>query len=172
MKRYLVVLMLKSEANVRKQLSEALAMIANADFPALWPGLLPELVSQLQSGSLPVKVCDRAFHPLVPLHCPPLRCGSPACGLSRARLPLFFHSLHAVAHSALTHALRAHSLTLRSRTPSTLTHSLRAHSLTPRSLTPSALTHSTLSLRALLPLFFHSHQPSTCLLYTSPSPRD
>lgn len=60
-KKHLVALMLSSEAAVRKQLSEALAIIAKADFPHLWPTLLPELVQQLQQGTEAVKVRLRLF---------------------------------------------------------------------------------------------------------------
>ena len=46
---------------VRRQLSEALATIAAADFPARWPQLLPALVEQLRQGSLAVKARPRVL---------------------------------------------------------------------------------------------------------------
>ena len=54
-KQYLVELMLAAERAVRRQLSEALALVAAADFPAAWPKLLPELVSHLANDRLAVK---------------------------------------------------------------------------------------------------------------------
>ena len=46
----LVGLMLSAPRLVRAQLSEALAIVSAADFPARWPQLLPELVQRLQAG--------------------------------------------------------------------------------------------------------------------------
>jgi hypothetical protein len=44
--------MLDSELQLRKQLSEALTVIARTDFNEKWGTLLPELVQNLQSGDL------------------------------------------------------------------------------------------------------------------------
>jgi hypothetical protein len=49
--------MLASEEALRRQLSAALTIIAESDFPAKWETLLPELVSQLKVDSIDVKVC-------------------------------------------------------------------------------------------------------------------
>jgi hypothetical protein len=57
-KKFIVTLMLASEEALRRQLSAALTIIAESDFPAKWDSLLPELVSQLKSNSIDVKVCD------------------------------------------------------------------------------------------------------------------
>ena len=43
--------MLSTPPAVRAQLSEALAVISTHDFPARWPGLLPDLISKLGQGS-------------------------------------------------------------------------------------------------------------------------
>ena len=48
-KAHIVPLMLAAGAAERRQLSEALAAIAAADFPAQWPQLLADLVAQLQA---------------------------------------------------------------------------------------------------------------------------
>jgi hypothetical protein len=43
--------MLNTPPLVRAQLSEALTLISNHDFPAAWPQLLPELVERLAGGA-------------------------------------------------------------------------------------------------------------------------
>lgn len=43
--------MLSATNKIQSQLSEALAIIGNHDFPKSWPSLLPELVASLQKGS-------------------------------------------------------------------------------------------------------------------------
>ena len=55
-KKFIVTLMLQSEEGLRRQLSAALALIAQSDFPAKWETLLPELAQKLASGSLDVQV--------------------------------------------------------------------------------------------------------------------
>lgn len=50
-KALIVSLMLSATPRIQSQLSEALAIIGKHDFPKLWPGLLPELVSSLQKAS-------------------------------------------------------------------------------------------------------------------------
>lgn len=50
-KTLIVPLMLSTTAKIQSQLSEALAIIGNHDFPKSWPSLLPELVSNLQKSS-------------------------------------------------------------------------------------------------------------------------
>ncbi|GMH13605.1 hypothetical protein Nepgr_015446 [Nepenthes gracilis] len=49
-KTLIVPLMLSSAPRIQSQLSEALAVIGNHDFPKSWPNLLPELVSMLQKA--------------------------------------------------------------------------------------------------------------------------
>ena len=43
-------LMLNTPNIVRAQLSEALTIVGQHDFPAKWPTLLPELVERMKSG--------------------------------------------------------------------------------------------------------------------------
>ncbi|KAL5989404.1 hypothetical protein ACLOJK_010294 [Asimina triloba] len=50
-KAHIVGLMLASTPRIQSQLSEALAIISKHDFPKLWPGLLPELVTCLRQAS-------------------------------------------------------------------------------------------------------------------------
>ncbi|KAH7543014.1 exportin-2 [Ziziphus jujuba] len=50
-KALIVSLMLSSTPPIQTQLSEALAIIGNHDFPRSWPALLPELVSSLHKAS-------------------------------------------------------------------------------------------------------------------------
>lgn len=50
-KANLTSLMLSTPPAVRAQLSEALAVISKHDFPARWPGLLPDLIDKLRQGS-------------------------------------------------------------------------------------------------------------------------
>ncbi|XP_061348064.1 exportin-2-like [Gastrolobium bilobum] len=50
-KSLIVPLMLSAPPKIQSQLSEALAVIGNHDFPKYWPALLPELVSSLQKAS-------------------------------------------------------------------------------------------------------------------------
>ncbi|KAH7543010.1 hypothetical protein FEM48_Zijuj02G0137200 [Ziziphus jujuba var. spinosa] len=50
-KALIVSLMLSSAPRIQSQLSEALAIIGNHDFPRSWPALLPELVSSLHKAS-------------------------------------------------------------------------------------------------------------------------
>ncbi|XP_061370368.1 exportin-2 [Gastrolobium bilobum] len=50
-KSLIVPLMLSATPKIQSQLSEALAVIGNHDFPKSWPTLLPELVSSLQKAS-------------------------------------------------------------------------------------------------------------------------
>ena len=49
-----VGLMLSMPPKIRAQLSEALCIIANSDFPEKWQSLLPELLSKMQSGDYAV----------------------------------------------------------------------------------------------------------------------
>ncbi|KAE9615357.1 hypothetical protein Lal_00048401 [Lupinus albus] len=51
-KSLIVPLMLSTSPKIQSQLSEALALISNHDFPKSWPDLLPELVASLQKVSL------------------------------------------------------------------------------------------------------------------------
>jgi hypothetical protein len=55
-KKFIVVLMLQSSQEIRKQLSEALALIAKSDFPLHWQTLLPELVLQLENPDINIQV--------------------------------------------------------------------------------------------------------------------
>ncbi|CAL5195941.1 unnamed protein product [Lathyrus oleraceus] len=50
-KTLIVPLMLGATPKIQSQLSEALAIIGNHDFPRAWPTLLPELVASLQNAS-------------------------------------------------------------------------------------------------------------------------
>ncbi|XP_057454837.1 exportin-2 [Lotus japonicus] len=50
-KTLIVPLMLSATPKIQAQLSEALAIISNHDFPKSWPQLLPELISSLQTAS-------------------------------------------------------------------------------------------------------------------------
>ncbi|XP_027336191.1 exportin-2 isoform X2 [Abrus precatorius] len=50
-KTLIVPLMLSATPKIQAQLSEALALIGNHDFPKSWPSLLPELVASLQKAS-------------------------------------------------------------------------------------------------------------------------
>ncbi|KAJ1429475.1 Importin-beta, N-terminal domain [Sesbania bispinosa] len=50
-KTLIVPLMLSATPKIQAQLSEALAVISNHDFPKSWSALLPELVSNLQKAS-------------------------------------------------------------------------------------------------------------------------
>ncbi|KAG6546655.1 hypothetical protein Mapa_011844 [Marchantia paleacea] len=50
-KALIVGLMLNTPPKIQSQLSEALAIISNHDFPAKWPLLLPELVANLRSST-------------------------------------------------------------------------------------------------------------------------
>ncbi|XP_058757292.1 exportin-2 [Vicia villosa] len=50
-KTLIVPLMLAAAPRIQSQLSEALAIIGNHDFPRAWPTLLPELVASLQNAS-------------------------------------------------------------------------------------------------------------------------
>jgi hypothetical protein len=54
LKPHLVSLMLSVEAKYEKQLSEAISIIADVDFPDRWPSLLPELVSKFGCGDLSI----------------------------------------------------------------------------------------------------------------------
>lgn len=45
-------LMLSTPPVVRSQLSEALSIISEHDFPARWQGLLPQLIDRLKSGDI------------------------------------------------------------------------------------------------------------------------
>lgn len=51
-KARLVGVMLGTPGRVQAQLSEALALVAAADFPDRWPTLLPELLAQVGGGEL------------------------------------------------------------------------------------------------------------------------
>lgn len=53
-KAHITSLMLSTPQQVQAQLSEALSIISNFDFPAKWPSLLPELVEKLRSATDPV----------------------------------------------------------------------------------------------------------------------
>ncbi|OIW02302.1 hypothetical protein TanjilG_11196 [Lupinus angustifolius] len=50
-KSLIVPLMLSASPKIQSQLSEALALISNHDFPKSWPDLLPELVANLHKAS-------------------------------------------------------------------------------------------------------------------------
>ena len=50
-KSLIVPLMLSATRRIQSQLSEALAVIGEHDFPKAWPALLPELVSNLKNAS-------------------------------------------------------------------------------------------------------------------------
>ncbi|AES75588.1 putative armadillo-like helical protein [Medicago truncatula] len=50
-KTLIVSLMLSATAKIQSQLSEALAIIGDHDFPEYWPSLLPELISNLHKSS-------------------------------------------------------------------------------------------------------------------------
>ncbi len=39
--------MLKSEGPIQHQLSEAIGLIGREDFPAKWPGLLPDIIERM-----------------------------------------------------------------------------------------------------------------------------
>nr|GFC94196.1 exportin-2 [Tanacetum cinerariifolium] len=49
-KQLIVPLMLSAGPKIQAQLSEALAVIGNHDFPKLWPALLPELKTSLENA--------------------------------------------------------------------------------------------------------------------------
>ncbi|PVD23451.1 hypothetical protein C0Q70_16723 [Pomacea canaliculata] len=49
-KQHIVGLMLKSHEQVQKQLSDAISIIGREDFPKKWEGLIPEMVSNFQTG--------------------------------------------------------------------------------------------------------------------------
>lgn len=51
-KELITGLMLSTPPVVRSQLSEALSLISEHDFPARWQGLLPQLIDRLRSGDL------------------------------------------------------------------------------------------------------------------------
>lgn len=61
-KSLLTGLMLTTPPLIRAQLSEALTIISNHDFPARWPSLLPELVERLKTDDVTVinGVCQTA----------------------------------------------------------------------------------------------------------------
>eukprot|EP00742_Colponemidia_sp_Colp-10_P007911 GILJ01008535.1.p1 GENE.GILJ01008535.1~~GILJ01008535.1.p1 ORF type:complete len:917 (+),score=160.70 GILJ01008535.1:233-2983(+) len=48
--------MLSVSKDVHMQLAEALAIISSADFPSQWQNLLPELISQINLGNLPITI--------------------------------------------------------------------------------------------------------------------
>ena len=50
MKCLIVDLMLKSPGPVQKQLSQAIAIIGQEDFPARWPNLVTDMVAKFASG--------------------------------------------------------------------------------------------------------------------------
>ena len=50
MKNGIVDLMLKSPSGVQKQLSAAIAIIGQQDFPAKWPNLINEMVTKFATG--------------------------------------------------------------------------------------------------------------------------
>ena len=49
-KTHVVNLMLSSPQSIQKQLSQAIAIIGQHDFPDKWTGLIPEMVSKFQTG--------------------------------------------------------------------------------------------------------------------------
>ena len=51
-KELITGLMLSTPPVVRSQLSEALSIISEHDFPARWQGLLPQLIDRLKSGDV------------------------------------------------------------------------------------------------------------------------
>jgi exportin-2 (importin alpha re-exporter) len=53
-KTHLVNLMCTMPENIKKQMSVALSEVAKCDFPAKWPGLLPELISKFGQQDLEV----------------------------------------------------------------------------------------------------------------------
>jgi len=53
-KTHITNLMLTSPKKVQAQLSQALSIISQADFPAQWPNLLPELVQKMETGNYDV----------------------------------------------------------------------------------------------------------------------
>lgn len=50
-KSLIVTLMLSSTPRIQSQLSEALAVVGNHDFPKYWPTLLPELIANLKDAA-------------------------------------------------------------------------------------------------------------------------
>lgn len=67
-KKFLFSVMLGSSAAIRKQLNEALSLIAATDFPSKWQVLLPELVQSLRSAAPGTQVAaldamSSIFHP-------------------------------------------------------------------------------------------------------------
>ena len=66
-KRHLFTIVIAASANIRKQLNEALGIIAKSDFHAQWPGLLPELVQNLDKPGTQIAVFEAmaaVFQPL------------------------------------------------------------------------------------------------------------
>merc|ERR1719411_1249211 len=53
-KRSIVELMLKSPSGIQKQLSAAIAIIGQQDFPAKWPNLIGEMVAKFATGDFHV----------------------------------------------------------------------------------------------------------------------
>ena len=53
-KGHMVGLMCEAPADVQRQLSAALSIISNSDFPAKWQNLLPELISKFATSDLQV----------------------------------------------------------------------------------------------------------------------
>lgn len=66
-KRHLFTIVISAPANIRKQLNEALGIIAKSDFHERWPGLLPELVANLDKPGTQIAVFEAmaaVFKPL------------------------------------------------------------------------------------------------------------
>jgi hypothetical protein len=66
-KRHLFSIVIASPAGIRKQLNEALGIIAKSDFHEKWPALLPELVSNLDKPGTQIAVLEAmaaVFHPM------------------------------------------------------------------------------------------------------------
>jgi hypothetical protein len=57
-KRHLFTIVISAAVNVRKQLNEALGIIAKSDFHEKWPGLLPELVQNLDKPGTQIAVFE------------------------------------------------------------------------------------------------------------------
>lgn len=55
-KEFLFSLVLRTSPAIRKQLNEALSIIATSDFPKKWKALLPELVNSVRSGTPGIQV--------------------------------------------------------------------------------------------------------------------
>ncbi|XXQ36104.1 Importin N-terminal domain-containing protein [Plasmodiophora brassicae] len=67
-KTHLVRVMIEADAPVQRQLSETLAIIAESDFPAEWPQLLPELIAHISSPDYHkvravLQCCNTMFKP-------------------------------------------------------------------------------------------------------------